>query len=148
MTFSASELAARLSKELASRWNVGISKMRQRSGFRTSFCSAGFDPHSLEPVAPCPGPRSCEPIDLSLFDNAPPYTAPPLWTAEDILCFLPGGSPGLDGQTSDWIEGLHLDALRRLADLLNLADRGLSPSFWNFGRVTHSQRGGLSSGRA
>ena len=80
-------------------------------------------------------------IDLTLFAEAPPLDPLPPWTCEDVLEFIPSGSAGLDGITSEWLAAARFDTLRRLALLLSQADLGRTPSFWKYGRVTLIPKG-------
>ena len=125
--------AETIAKELAGRWNVAMHKVSNMVGATTSCL---FGDRATTRVSADPTQRQFEQANFDCFNN---HTTPlqPLgeWTLEVVYDLLTGGAPGADGITSDDIYNFSEDALKALVQLLNLADRGIIPSFWCEGRV-------------
>ena len=132
--YTPNDIAWQSAGELAERWNTGLHKFRREH--EPTVCFADGSQPCVERITPDPPLREQQPIDLSLFDGAPPPPCLEPWTAELVLEFLPSGSAGLDGMSAEWLQALHHDSLSRLVILLNLADAGYIPTFWRAARVT------------
>ncbi len=140
-TFSPAQLARKLATGLATRWNSGIRYIKHRARFSTAFARSPVDQAAFSQELPSPAGLQRPHADLRAFDAAPPYVPPGKWSPEEILANLPNGAPGLDGQDTEWILHLHIDALRALASLLDRADLGHLPTFWRHSRVTLIPKG-------
>ena len=137
--FSASQLARKLAKEFADRWNVGCYTLKRGS---SCFVGVGSSPPlACHPIIQPPPPLRPSRIDLSLFDHVPAYEPPGTWSPEDVLRHAPDGAPGLEGHSAEWFQQLHLDSLSRLARLYDMADKGYIPAFWSRARVTLIPKG-------
>jgi len=136
--FSPSDIARRVGATLAQRWNGDLYRLDRHAPMGYQFGDTpGLAPLEGVPRVPIQRPA----IDLSLFDHLPVYQAPGKWQLEEIFQFMPSGNPGLDGQSVDWLSGLHHDSLCALLALLDLADGGHFPSYWKHARVTLIPKG-------
>ena len=141
--FTANQIAHQLADELARRWNAGVF-IFPREG-NPSTCFADGTAPTVSQLRAAPAPRQREPLDLTLFTDAPPLPPMSPWSPELVLEFLPSGTAGLDGQSAEWLQSLHNDSLTRLALLLDAADDGRLPRFWSVARVTLIPKGDGSS---
>ena len=104
--FSASQLARKLAKEFADRWNVGCYTLKRGS---SCFVGVGSSPPlACHPIIQPPPPLRPSRIDLSLFDHVPAYEPPGTWSPDDVLRHTPDGTLGLEGHSAELFQQLHL----------------------------------------
>ena len=131
-TLDAAAAARRAAESFAQRWNAGVYQFDRDNATTSSWMTAGI---VSSPIVTPPAPRVCPEIDLSAFTDLPVYVAPGRWSPSDILAHSPDGAPGPDGATTSWLRSCHSDSLARLCLLLDAADAGQPPAFWQEARV-------------
>ena len=130
--------------QLASRWNVAVHTVAD--DYRGSLSGLTGDGPPTTCQQQYPERRHAGPLDL-YFNDIPPLPDLPAWTWNAVLTALSSGAPGLDGWSAKTIKDTDIISQNYLLLLLEEADKGRWPRFWNDARVVAIPKPGSTERR-
>jgi hypothetical protein len=130
--------------QLACRWNVAVHTVAD--DYRGSLSGLTGDGPPTTCQQQYPERRHAGPLDL-YFNDIPPLPDLPAWTWNVVLAALSSGAPGLDGWSTKTIKDTDIISQNYLLLLLEEADKGRWPRFWNDARVVAIPKPGSTERR-